>query len=49
MDVGIPVRDLLAGGPGGQEQMRAIIDSILTHKKVRDTFRQPQVMAAIGG
>jgi len=49
VDSGVPVRALLASGPRGLEEMRTIIGSILTHKKVRDTFRQPQVMAAIGG
>jgi len=49
VDIGVPVRALLASGPEGVEQLESVIGAILARKKVRDTFHQPQIMAAIGG
>lgn len=48
-DAGVPVRALLASESGGLDEMKTILGSILRQKKVRDAFRQPQAMAAIGG
>jgi cyclic pyranopterin phosphate synthase len=48
-DGGVPARALLASGAEGERQLAQAVRDILACKKVRDTFRQPQIMATIGG
>lgn len=48
-DHGVPVRDMLAAGADGMQQLERALHEILARKKIRETFQQPQIMATIGG
>ena len=48
-DHGVAIRSLLASGSNGAPQLEQVVREILTHKRVRAAFQQPQIMATIGG